>query len=118
MRFEAFGFDQLAEVDGFALGVGQLDADDVAAGNDGDADGHGAHGAGDVVGEADDARGFCAAGWFEFEQCDDGAGLGVLDFAFDAEVGERVLKHTGLRLEDVLAQFSTGAARARALEHR
>ena len=49
----SLGRQQLAQVHGLALRVGQLDADDVAAGHDRDADGERAHRAGDVVGQAD-----------------------------------------------------------------
>ena len=48
--------EQLAQIDGLGLEVGQLDADDVAPGHDRDAHRDRAHRAGDVVGEADDAR--------------------------------------------------------------
>ena len=47
---------QLAQIDRLAPHVRQFDADHVATGHDGDAHRHGAHVAGDVVGEADDAR--------------------------------------------------------------
>ena len=50
-RLEIAAGQQLAQIDGLALGVGQLDADGVAAGHDGDAGGDRAHRAGDVVGE-------------------------------------------------------------------
>ena len=47
---EARRVQQRAQEHGFALAVRQLDADGVAAGNDGDARGGGVHGARDVVG--------------------------------------------------------------------
>ena len=55
-RLEVAEASSSRRIDGLALGVGQFDADGVAAGNDRDAAGDGAHRAGDVVGKADDAR--------------------------------------------------------------
>ena len=86
---EGGGVQERAQEDGFALGVREFDADGVAAGDDGDARSGGVHGAGDVVGKADDAAGFHAGGGFEFEQGDDGAGAGGQDFALHAEIGEQ-----------------------------
>ena len=54
----------------FAPVVGQLDADGVAAGHDGDAGGDRAHRAGDVVGEADHARGLGAGRGLELVERD------------------------------------------------
>src|ERR1700694_1176128 len=46
---------ELAEIDGLAAGIGELDADRVLAGNDGDAAGDRAHRAGDGGGQTGDA---------------------------------------------------------------
>ena len=59
---------QLAQIDLFAVRVRQFDADGVAAGNHGDARRERAHRAGDVVGEADDARRFDAGRGLELVQ--------------------------------------------------
>ena len=48
--------EQFAQIHHLAALIGEFYADRVAAGNHGDAGGHGRHGARDVVGEADDAR--------------------------------------------------------------
>ena len=64
---------QFAQIDLFAMRVRQFDADGVAAGDHGDARRQRAHRAGDVVGEADDARGFDAGRGLEFVQRHDRA---------------------------------------------
>src|ERR1700730_8896318 len=53
-------FELLAQIDLLAGRIGQLDADHVASCDHGDARRERAHGAGDIVGEADHARGFDA----------------------------------------------------------
>ncbi len=52
---EVFALDDVAEPDGFALGVGDLDADGAFAGHALDEDGFGGHGEAEIVGEAGDA---------------------------------------------------------------
>ncbi len=87
-RAEGVGLEDLAQVDGLAAHVRQLDADDVAAGHDGGARRGNAERAGDVLGEGDDARRFGAARRLELEQGDDRAGLDLAHFALDREIGE------------------------------
>ena len=53
---EGLGAQELAQINRLALGIGQFDADGIAPRHHGDARRDGAHRAGDVVGEADDAR--------------------------------------------------------------
>ena len=100
--------------DRLAPRVRQLDADDVAAGHDGDARRSGAHRAGDVVGEPDDARGLGAARRLQLEQRDDGAGLDVLDLALDAEVGEHVLEQARVAAQRGLRELGPRPCRAAA----
>ena len=95
--------EQLAQIDGLALGVGQLDADGVLAGDDGDAAGDGAHRAGDVVGQADDARRLDAGRRLEFVKGDHRAGADVDDLAADAEIVEHAFQQAGVLFERGLA---------------
>ena len=86
------GLQQLAQIDGGAALVGQLDADHVAAGDDGDAHRQRAQRAGDVVGEADHARGAGAGRRLQLVEGDHRAGLGVDDLAAHAEIVEHGLE--------------------------
>ena len=106
---EGLRTEQLAQEDGLALGIGKLDADDIAAGHDGDADRHGAHRAGDVVGEADDAGRFDAGGRLELVQGHDRAGADMDDLAADAEILEHAFEHAGILLEHLVGEIG-GAA--------
>ena len=66
--------DHLAEEHHFAHLVGQFDADGVAARHHGHAGGDRAHRAGDIVSQADDARGLDARRGLQFVKRDDGPG--------------------------------------------
>ena len=86
------------EEDGLARLVGDFDADDVAAGDCGDADGGDGEGAGDVVGEADDAGAADAGGGLEFVEGDDRAGADLADGALDAVIAQDALEEAGVGL--------------------
>ena len=103
-RLEIAAGQDLAQIDGLALGVGQLDADGVAAGNDGDAGGDRAHRAGDVVGKADDARRFDAGRRLQLVEGDDGAGPDMDDLALDAEILQHAFQQPRILLQRVLRQ--------------
>ena len=94
--------EDLAQIDRLALGVGQLDADGVAAGHHGDARGDRAHRAGDVVGEADDARRLDAGGGLQLVERDDRAGADMDDLALDAEILEHAFEQPRVLLQRVL----------------
>ena len=98
---EVLARQQLAQVDGLALGVRQLDADGVAALHDGDAGRDRAHRAGDVVGERDHARRLDAGRRLELVERDDRAGADVDDLAADAEILEHAFEQRGVLLERV-----------------
>ena len=83
---------QLAQVDLLAMRVRQLDADGVAAGDDGDARRQRAHRAGDVVGKADHARGLDAGRGLQLVQRDDRTGIGLGDLAAHAEIPEHAFE--------------------------
>jgi len=95
-------FDQFAEIDGLAHLVRKLDADDVAAGHDGDARRNRRHGAGDIIGKTNDARGFDARRWLELIEGDDRSGANVDDLAAHAEVLEHAFQKIGILLEPLL----------------
>ena len=114
---EALGGEDFAQEDVLAHLVGELDADDRAAGDGGAAAGQGGHRAGDVVGEADDAGGLEAGGGFELVHGDDGAGADRDDLAADAVVVEHGLEHAGVLLQrvagEVVADDGGGALQER-----
>src|SRR6185436_11420618 len=89
----------LAQIDGLARLVGQLDADRVAAWNHGNAGRDGAHRAGDVVGERDHAARLDAGRGLELIKGDDGAGADIDDVALDAEIVEHAFEAAGLGFE-------------------
>jgi hypothetical protein len=91
-RPERLRLEDVAQVDRLAAHVGQLDADDVAARDDGGPRRGDAHGARDGVGERHDARGFRAARRLELEERDDRPRLDLANLALDREVGEHLLE--------------------------
>ena len=80
------------------LGVGQLDADDVAARHGGDARRHRAHRAGDVVGQADHAARLGAGRRLQLVERHHRAGPDLHDLALDAEIVEHRLQQAGVLL--------------------
>ena len=99
---KSVGGEELAQEDRLAVRVRQLDADGVLAGDDGDARGDGAHRAGDVVGEADDARGFDAGRRLQLVERDDRAGADVDDLAAHAEILEHAFEQPRVLLQRAL----------------
>ncbi len=96
---------EFAQEDRFALLVRQFDADRVAPLHHGDARRHRRHRAGDVVGEADDARGLDAGRGLEFVERDDRPGAHLDDLAFDAEIVEHAFEKPGILLERFFRDF-------------
>ena len=86
---------KIAQIDGLALIVGQLDADHVAPRHGGDAHRHRAERARDVVGERDHARGAGARRRLELVERDHRAGAHIDDLAADAEIVEHLLERPG-----------------------
>ena len=103
-RLEIPAGEDFAEVDSLALGVGQLDADGVAAGHDRDAAGDRAHRAGDVVGKADDAGRLDAGRRLQLVEGDHRAGAHVDDLALDAEILEHAFEQPGILLQRILGK--------------
>ncbi len=96
---EFLGGELLAQHDFFALRVRKLDADGVPAGHHRDARRDRAHGAGDIVGKTDHARGFDAGRGFQLIQRHHRAGPGIHDLALDAEIFQHVFQRAGILLE-------------------
>ena len=71
----------------------------------GDAGGDRAHRAGDVVGEADDARGFDAGRRLQLVERDDRAGADIDDLALDAEIVEHAFEQARVLLQRVLGDL-------------
>ena len=113
-RLEVAAGEDLAQIDGLALGVGQFDADGVAAGHDGDARGDRAHRAGDVVGKADDARRLDAGRRLQFVERDDRTGADMDDLALDAEILQHAFEQARILFQRVLRQASCRARRSSA----
>src|SRR5262249_15451666 len=106
--FEVRGRQELAQIDGFAALIRQLDADGVASGDHRDARRHRAHGACNVVGKANDARGFGAWRGLELIKRDHWSGTDIHDLAAHAEILEHALEQAGVLLEGVLGYYWTG----------
>ena len=84
---EGLALDDVAQPDGFAVVIGDLDADGGFAGHALDQDGFGGHGEAEIVGEAGDAGVLDAGVGAELERGDDGAGIDLDDLSVDAELG-------------------------------
>ena len=97
--FEVGRGQHFAEIDGLADLVGQLDADGIAAWNHRDAGRNGAHRAGDVVGERNDAARLDAGGGLEFIERHDRTGAHIDDVALDAEIVQHAFETARHRLE-------------------
>ncbi len=93
---------ELAQIDHLGALVRQLDADDVAPGHDGDARRNGAHRAGDVVGQADDARGLDAGRGLELVERHHRPGPHLDDLAAHAEILEHGFEQPRVLLQRFL----------------
>ena len=98
------GGQQFAQINLLAMIVGQLDADGVAAGHDGDACGQRAHRAGDVVGKSDHARRLDAGRRFELVERHHRTGVCIGDFAAHAEILQHGFECLGVLLQHAVAQ--------------
>ena len=98
--------DEFAQVDGFAARIGQFDADGVAAGHDGDAGRDRRHRAGDVVGEADHARGLDPRRRLEFVKGDDRTGVDADNLALHGKIVQHALKQVCALFECFLRERS------------
>ena len=103
------GREQFAQIDGLALQVGQLDADDVAPGDDRDARGDRAHRARDVVGERDDARGFHARRRLEFIERHHRARPHRDDAPAHAEIRQHGFQHARILFQRVVGKAGAWA---------
>ena len=83
---------QFAQIDLLARRIGQFDADGVAARHHGDARRQRAHRAGDIVGEADDARRFDARRRLELVERHHRARPRIDDFAAHAEIAQHAFQ--------------------------
>ena len=94
---EGLVVDGVPEVDGVALGVGDLDPDGGLAG-DGRDDAHARRleGKGQIVGEIGDLVDLHARRGLELVHGDDGPRLDLRDLALDAEVGELLFQEPGI----------------------
>ncbi len=114
---EGLGFEDVAQRHLLAARVGQLDTDRIAPRNDRDARASGAHRAGDIVGERDDARRFGSARGLELEQRHHGSRLDVADLTLDAEVGEHVFEQPRRPAQHRLRELGAGLGARGALQH-
>ncbi len=107
--------EQVAQVDGLALGVRQLDADGVAPRDHRDAAGRDAHRAGDVVAERHHAGGLHARRRHQLVEGDDRSGADLVDLAAHAELGQHALQHPGVLAQRAFVE--RGGARLRLGQH-
>src|SRR6516162_531763 len=108
---KVWGFEQLAQNYDLAPVVGKFDADGVAAWHHSDAGGNRTHGAGDVIGKTDDARGLCAGRGLQFIECDHWARAHIGDLTFDAEILQHTFKLAGVLLQHLVADPTFVGAR-------
>ncbi len=94
--------EQLAQIDRLGLAVRQFDADHAAPRHDRDAHRDGAHRAGDVVGEPDDARGLDAGRRLQLVEGHDRTGADLHDLAAHAVILEHGFEHAGVFFERLL----------------
>ncbi len=95
--------DHVAQVDGFALVVGHLDADGALAGHALDEDAFGAHGEAEIFGKAGDAAVFHAGLGLELVGGDHGAGIDLHHLAAHVELGAFLHQHARLFAQLVFA---------------
>ena len=100
---EGFALDHVAQVNGFFLVVGHLDADGAFAGHALDQNAFGAHGQAQVVGQAGDARVFHAGFGLELEGRHHGPGVDLHHLAAHIELGAFLHQHFGLFAQLILA---------------
>ncbi len=105
---EILAGEQLAQVDGLALVVGEFDADRVAARDHGDARRHGAHRACDVIGERDHPRRLRSRRRLELVERDDRSGAHIDDLALHAEILERAFKKRRVLFQRLLGDRRHG----------
>src|SRR5437879_5321117 len=87
--FEILASKQFAQINGLALLVRQFDADDISPLHDGNTSRESRHRARDIIGKADDPRGFDARGGLKLIKRYHRAWPHVEDLALDA----KILKH-------------------------
>ncbi len=103
----------LAQVNRFAMDVGQLDADHRAPRHDRDTHRHRAHGAGDIVGQRHDAAGFGAGRGLKLIKRDNGARAHFDDLAFDAEILQHRFQHARVAFQGFARNVFAGALHQR-----
>ena len=95
--------EKLAQSDMLARRVWQFYPDDIAPRDNGNADGNGAHGTRDIVGQSDDAAGLGARRGLQFIERDNGSRPHMEDFAIDAEILQHGFENAGILLQRFLA---------------
>ena len=112
--------EQFPQINLLARGIGQLDPDGIAPRDHGNARGKRAHGTGDIVREADHARGFYSRSRLELVEGDHRARTAVDDLAAHAEIAENPFERGGIGRERVGAEHRTSLrlGRGEQLERR
>ena len=109
---KGFALDDVAQVNGFALVVGHLDADRALAGHALDQNAFGAHGEAKIVGQPGDARVFHAGLGLELKCRDHGAGIDLHNLAAHIELCAFFNQDLGLFAQLVFAHRLRAFARA------
>ncbi len=102
---EFWRFDYVAQGDGFAMDVGNFDADGGFAGDAFDQDGFGLQREAEIVAQVGDAAVFDAGFGLEFESGDDRAGIDLGDVAADVEFHALGFDGVGALFQLVLVHF-------------
>ena len=100
---EVLDSEDVAQVDGFAFAVGDLNADGAFAGHALNEDALGAHGEAEIFSQAGDAGVLDAGFGLELVGGDHGAGIDLHDLAADVELGALFHEDFGLFAEFVFA---------------
>ena len=92
---EVIAFKKIAQVDNLAGGVRQLNTDGVGAGNNRNTHRNGAHGAGNIIRQADNSGSFGAGCRFKLIKGDDRAGADADNLAGNAEFLQNLFQPGG-----------------------
>ena len=93
--FEVIAFKKIAQVDNLAGGVRQLNTDGVGAGNNRNTHRNRTHGAGNIIGQADNPGGFGAGCRLKLIKGNDRAGANADNFAGDTEFLQNLFQPGG-----------------------
>ena len=101
--------EEFAQEDFFAGGIRQFDADRVSSRDYRDACRQRAHRTGNVIGQADNARGLDAGCRLQLVKCHHRPRPRIDDLATHAEIGQHAFKRRRVRFQQIIADSGAGA---------